>query len=194
MAREDSTDLVAIGQKIVPEFEAFARTQGRELYLEIEPGTYLVANAGALVCTVRDLVSTGAEGHRFVKVDSGMTEVLRPSMYGAQHPLVVVPRDESRERGHGEFLVVGHCCESGDILTPEPGNPEGLGPRELVEPQLGDALVIEGAGAYCASMASKNYNSFPECAEVLIDRDGEARLIRRRQTLDQLLQNEVLPD
>jgi diaminopimelate decarboxylase len=192
MAREDSTDLVAIGQKIVPEVEAFARAHGRELHLEIEPGTYLVANAGALVCTVRDLVSTGAAGHRFIKVDTGMTEVLRPSMYGAQHPLVVVPRDAARERSPGEFLVVGHCCESGDILTPEPGNPEGLAARELVEPQIGDALVIEGAGAYCAGMASKNYNSFPECAELLLDRSGEPHLIRRRQTLDQLLQNEIV--
>ncbi|MBW2273181.1 MAG: diaminopimelate decarboxylase [Deltaproteobacteria bacterium] len=194
MAREDATDLVAIGQKIVPEFEAFARNEGRKLHLEVEPGTYLVANAGALVCTVRDLVSTGAGGHRFIKLDSGMTEVLRPSMYGAQHPLVVVPRDAARESQRGEFLVAGHCCESGDILTPEAGNPEGLGPRELLEPRLGDALVIEGAGAYCASMASKNYNSFPECAEVLLTRSGEHRLIRRRQTLDQLLENEVLPD
>ena len=194
MAREDSTDLIAIGQKIVPEVEAFARSYGRQLHLEIEPGTYLVANAGALVCTVSDLVSTGAGGHRFIKVDSGMTEVLRPSMYGAQHPLVVVPRDPTRERSHGAFLVTGHCCESGDILTPEAGNPEGLAARELVEPALGDALVVEGAGAYCASMASKNYNSFPECAEVLLTRSGEAQLIRRRQTLDQLLENEVLPD
>ena len=74
------------------------------------------------------------------------------------------------------------------------GNPEGLGPRELVEPEIGDAIVIEGAGAYCASMSSKNYNSFPECAEVLLDRGGQPRLIRRRQTLDQMLENEVIPD
>jgi diaminopimelate decarboxylase len=90
-----------------------------------------------------------------------------------------------------EYIVAGHCCESGDILTPEPGNPEGLKTRTLRETAIGDLIVIEGAGAYCAGMASKNYNSFPECAEVLLTSNGEFKLIRTRQTLDQIVQNEV---
>jgi len=193
MATEDSADLVAIGQKIVPEVEAFARQHGRELEIEIEPGTFLAANCGALVCGITDLVETSEEsGNRFIKIDAGMTEIVRPSMYGAQHPIVVVPREPGGERTTGEFLVVGHCCESGDIFTPVPGNPEGLAPRRLIEPQVGDALVVEGAGAYCSSMAAKNYNAFPECAELLLRSDGEVEIIRHRQTLDQLLQNEVL--
>jgi diaminopimelate decarboxylase len=119
-----------------------------------------------------------------------MTEVLRPSIYGAQHPLVVVPlKDEAR--GENDYIVVGHCCESGDVLTPEPGNPEGLAPRRLTEARIGDALVIGGAGAYCAAMSTKNYNSFPEAPEVLLTTDGKLRLIRKRQTLEQLLENEV---
>jgi diaminopimelate decarboxylase len=190
MSTEKASNLEEIGRRILPEFEEFARAHGRELHLEIEPGTYIVGNAGAVVSTVTDVVDTGAEGYRFLKLDTGMTEVLRPSMYGAQHPLVVVPRVPS-PRGTGSYLVVGHCCESGDILTPEPGNPEGLLARELCEAAPGDLVVVEGAGAYCAGMPAKNYNSFPEAPEVLREAPGAFRLIRRRQTLAQIIENEV---
>ncbi len=112
-------------------------------------------------------------------------------MYGAQHPIDVVPSEEGGPRGEGEYLVVGHCCESGDLLTPAPGDPEGLAPRRLAEPRIGDALVIGGTGAYCSGMSAKNYNSFPEAAELLLTNDGELELIRRRQTLEQMIQNEI---
>ncbi len=191
MTGEISADMTSIGNRVKDDFVAFAAQHGRELHLEVEPGTFLVANAGALVTTIMDVVDTGAEGYTFLKIDGGMTEIVRPSMYGAQHPIVVVPQTDER-RGHGTYLITGHCCESGDILTPEPGNPEGLLPRDLCEAQLGDYLVIEGAGAYCAGMASKNYNSFPECAELLRGDNGEVRLIRKRQDLSQIMQNEVL--
>lgn len=192
MKGEVSTDLQVIGSHVVEAFQMTAGKSGRKLRLEVEPGTYLVANAGAIVTTAMDIVDTGKDGYRFIKIDSGMTETVRPSMYGAQHPLVVVPA-EDEIRGVGEYLVVGHCCESGDVLTPAPNDPEGLLPRELTEAKVGDAVVIGGAGAYCAGMASKNYNSFPEAAEVLIDRDGNTHLVRKRQTLDQILVNEVVP-
>lgn len=191
MAIEESADLLAIGQKIVPEVENFAREHGRELALEVEPGSYIAVNCGALICTVSDVVeTTGDGGYRFIKIDAGMSEIVRPSMYGGQHPIVVIPRDDE-QRGTGDYLVAGHCCESGDVLTPAPGDPEALQTRQLVEARVGDALVIEGAGAYCSGMAAKNYNAFPECAEVLIKSDGTAVLIRKRQTLEQMLQNEV---
>ena len=192
MAGENSTDLQEAGQPVAEEFERFAQEHNRKLHLEVEPGTFFVANAGALVCSVIDVVDTGAQGNRFIKVDSGMTEVLRPSIYGAQHPIVVVPAAPAT-RGQGEYLVAGHCCESGDILTPAPDNPEGLEARLLTEPKIGDAVFIGGSGAYCAGMAAKNYNSFPEAPEVLLDKDGELHLLRQRQTLDQLLANESLP-
>ena len=191
MADEKKTDLQEIGNKVLPEFEAFAKEHGRKLHLEVEPGTYLAANSGAIVCNIIDTVSTGEEGYKFVKVNSGMTEVLRPSLYGAQHPLIVVPAQEE-PRSTGYYLVAGHCCESGDILTPAPGDSEGLHPRQLVEPHIGDHLVIEGAGAYCSGMASKHYNSFPEAAEVLLTTSGEFQLVRKAQSLDQVLQNEVV--
>lgn len=189
MDNENATDLKLIGPPVKEKFETFATEHGRELHMEIEPGTYLAANAGALVCTVIDTVDTGADGYRFIKLDAGMAEILRPSMYGAQHPLIVVP-PAGESRGTAQYLVAGHCCESGDVLTPAPGNSEGLEARTLVEAQPGDAFVIEGAGAYCSGMPAKNYNSFPECAEVLLTKAGDFRLIRRRQTLEQIIANE----
>jgi diaminopimelate decarboxylase len=194
MPGEVSADLQAIGQAVKADVERFHEEHGRKLHLEIEPGTYLAANAGALIATVIDVVDTGRDGCRFIKTDTGMTEILRPSIYGAQHPIDIVPGENGGQRGEEEYLVVGHCCESGDILTPEPGNPEGLQPRRLTSAEPGDAIVIGSAGAYCSAMASKNYNSFPEAAEVLLDRDGTPHLIRQRQTLDQMLANEVLPE
>jgi diaminopimelate decarboxylase len=192
MPGKRDADIQEIGEALLPDFEAFAEKTGRRLHLEVEPGTLAVANAGAVVATVIDVVDTGDGGYRFIKVDAGMTELLRPALYGAQHPIEVVPPPGSDERGQGEYLVVGHCCESGDILTPEPKNPEGLLERTLCKPQPGDCLVIGGAGAYCSALAGKNYNSFPEAAEVLIRSDATAELIRRRQSLDQMLANEVL--
>jgi diaminopimelate decarboxylase len=194
MPAEQATDLQRVGEPIAEAFRAFAERHGRRLCLELEPGMYIAGTAGALIATVTDRVDTGAQGYRFLKIDSGMTEILRPSLYGAQHPIDVVPVDSSdpAARGEGDYLVVGHCCESGDLLTPAPGDPEGLAPRRLVSPALGDALVIGGAGAYCASMSAKHYNSFPEAAEVLITADGSIELIRRRQTLEQIVQNELV--
>src|SRR5699024_6891572 len=153
--------------------------------------TFLVANAGAIVSTVQDIVDTGSAGHTFLKLDTGMTEILRPSLYGAQHPLIVVPANENKTRETATSLVVGHCCESGDILTPAPDQPEVLQPRPLTKAEHGDLLVIEGTGAYCSSMPAKNYNSFPEAPEILRRADGTFGLIRKRQTLDQMLANEI---
>ena len=193
MPSETSTDLQIAGQPIVEEFEQFYRDRGRKLGLEIEPGGFLVAQAGVLVCSAIDVVDTGAGGYSFIKVDGGMTEILRPSLYGAQHPIVVVPMKKEK-RSTADYLVAGHCCESGDLLTPEPDNPEGLAPRRLTEARMGDAVCIAGSGAYCSGMAAKNYNSFPEAEEVLLDTTGQFHLIRRRQSLDQILANEVVPE
>jgi diaminopimelate decarboxylase len=97
--------------------------------------------------------------------------------YGAQHPIVVLSgRSGAPEK---DYVVVGHCCESGDLFSCAPGEPETLQTRKLSEAQIGDLLTIEGAGAYCAGMSTKNYNSFPEAAEVILDTAGKAHLIRR---------------
>mmetsp|Transcript_3551 Transcript_3551/g.12253 ORF Transcript_3551/g.12253 Transcript_3551/m.12253 type:complete len:464 (+) Transcript_3551:49-1440(+) len=196
MQDEASTDLQVVGVPVREALADFTARTGRRLHLEIEPGTYVVANAGAVLSTVQDKVSTGPEGHEFLKLDSGMTEVLRPSLYAAQHPLVVVPAsaddDEARAAAPpASYVVVGHCCESGDLMTPSPEGADVVAERPMAPAQVGDLCVMEGSGAYCSSMSSKNYNSFPEAAEVMVDVNGAPHLIRRRQTLEQILENEV---
>jgi len=189
MHYEQSTDFAEIGQPIREAFEGLAADTGRRIHLEIEPGTYLTANACSLLSTVQDIVDTGQEGYRFLKLDTGMTEILRPSLYSSQHPIILLPRIDTG--ACVPYVAVGHCCESGDLLTPAPDHHEVLHPRELPEAQPGDLCVIEGAGAYCSAMSAKNYNSFPEAPEVLLRETGDLALIRRRQTMDQMLQNEL---
>eukprot|EP00241_Pyramimonas_parkeae_P001775 CAMPEP_0114249012 /NCGR_PEP_ID=MMETSP0058-20121206/13895_1 /TAXON_ID=36894 /ORGANISM="Pyramimonas parkeae, CCMP726" /LENGTH=435 /DNA_ID=CAMNT_0001362489 /DNA_START=254 /DNA_END=1561 /DNA_ORIENTATION=+ len=192
MATEKSTDLSVVGVPVVEAFKAFAEDTGRKLHLEIEPGTFLLANAGCVVSTIQDMVTTGEQGHTFLKMDTGMTELLRPSLYGSQHPLVVVPSGGSSTAATEEarYVVVGHCCESGDLVSPADGEPETITERPMGKAQVGDILVMEGAGAYCSSMSTKHYNSFPEAAEVLVDGDN-LHVIRKRQEFRQIWANEV---
>jgi diaminopimelate decarboxylase len=195
---EPTTDLKEIGKPVADAFRDFAKENGRELRMEIEPGTYLVAMAGALVSTIQDKVrTTGESGHTFLKLDSGMTDVLRPSLYGAVHPITVLPGSgKSEDVGSyvEDVVVVGHCCESGDLMTPKPGAPEELSERTLRKAEIGDLLVMDGSGAYCSGMSTKHYNSFPEAPEVLVTHDGKVHVIRQRQDLEQIYQNEVVPE
>jgi diaminopimelate decarboxylase len=186
VAGEPGTDLQQCGAPVRDELLRFRERHGRALHLEIEPGTYLVANAGAVVATCIDVVDTGRDGYTFAKLDTGMTEVTRPSLYGAQHPIDVLA-----EAPAADVVFVGPCCESGDILTPAPGDPEALAPRRVPMPRVGDLVVVGGAGAYCAAMSTINYNSYPQAPEVMLEPDGTLRLLRRRQTLEQIVQNEV---
>ena len=106
----------------------------------------------------------------------------------------MVPEEgQAKFREEIEQVVVGHCCESGDLLTPAPGDPEAIATRILPKGEVGDVCVIEGVGAYCSSMSAKNYNSFPEAAEAIRKSDGTLALIRKRQTFDQIVENEVAP-
>ena len=194
MDNEEATDLKEIGNPVKELFQKFAEETGRKLSLEIEPGTFLLAHACSLVTSVQDVTSTGSEGYRFLKVDGGMTEILRPSLYGAQHPIVIVTNPtQERFRSVENQVVVGHCCESGDLLTPAPGDPETLAPRNLLRGEVDDFCVIESVGAYCSSMSAKNYNSFPEAAEIIKKKDGTLAIIRKRQTFEQMVENEVVP-
>ena len=187
VAGEKGTDPQKIGVPVKQAFEDFAKTDGRKLKLEIEPGTFLVANAGAVLCRVQDIVLTSSR--KFIKIDSGMTEILRPSLYGAQHPIYLYTKTKTAKTD--DYVIVGHCCESGDLISCAPGEPETLTSKNLPEAQVGDLCVIGGAGAYCAGMSTKNYNSFPEAPEVLLKSDGSVKLIRRRQSLSQIIQNET---
>jgi diaminopimelate decarboxylase len=156
------TDIFAtFGEKLTE----FAKETGRELHLEIEPGTYFIAHAGTLVATVDDIVDTGKYGHTFLRLNTGMNDFLRTTLYGAQHKIEVI-NDETEEQ---PYIVVGHNCESGDIFTTEKGDPESVEPRMLKKAHIGDTVHIYDVGAYCASMRAKGYNSFPDAPEVMID-------------------------
>jgi diaminopimelate decarboxylase len=187
MRGEPSVDMADVGGHVHAELLAFRDRDGRALHLEIEPGTYLVANAGVVVATCVDVVDTGRDGYLFAKLDAGMPEVTRPSLYGAQHPIDVL----ATGRAQADVVFVGPCCESGDILTPAPGDPEALAPRRVPRPQIGDLVLVGGAGAYCAAMSTVNYNSYPQAPEIMREPDGALRLLRRRQRLEQVWENEV---
>ena len=189
MPDEKSTDLQVVGLPVKEKFEEFAAETGRQIHLEVEPGTFLVANACALLSKVQDVVSTGEGGYEFIKLDTGMTELLRPSIYGAQHPISLLQSSEKSEAK--DYVIVGHCCESGDILTPAAGDPELLSTRALPLAEIGDYCVIDGSGAYASAMTPKHYNSYPEAAEVILDLDNAPKLIRRRQKLEEIWANEV---
>jgi len=187
VAGEHETDLAAVGAVVHGALLDFRRRTGRSPRLEIEPGTYLVANAGLVLATCVDVVDTGIGGYVFAKLDTGMTEVIRPSLYGAQHPIEVI----AAGRPQAAVVFVGPCCETGDVLTPASGDPEALAPREVPRPEIGDLVVVGGAGAYCAAMSTTNYNSYSAAPEVMREAEGRFRLVRRRQTLEQLLANEL---
>ncbi|TGL44082.1 diaminopimelate decarboxylase [Leptospira wolffii] len=190
MIGEKTTDPQTIGKPVKELFEKFAQEKGRKLAMEIEPGSFLMVNNGAILTKVDDVVNTGDGGFTFVKLDMGMDVNTRPSLYAAKHPLVVISKNGKIEGKTGDFVYVGHCCESGDLITQE----EGGGPqlRTTLVPEIGDLVVMEGAGAYCSSMSLKNYNSYPESPEVLVDKDGGLKLVRKKQTLEQSIQNEIL--
>jgi len=154
---------------------------GHKLHLEIEPGRFLVAESGLLLTEVRATKNAG--NNHFVLVDAGFNELMRPAMYGAFHAMSLLPRDGS-QRPSRPTVVAGPLCESGDVFTQEDGGV--VVPRELMAAEVGDLLVIHDTGAYGASMSS-NYNSRPLIAEVLVDGAAEPCLIRRRQTVEELL-------
>jgi len=153
---------------------------GHALALEIEPGRYLVAESGVLLTEVRAVKDAGA--NHFVLVDAGFSELMRPAMYGSFHAMSVIAAD-GQARAPRASVVAGPLCESGDVFTQGDGGV--VLARELADAHVGDLLVIHDTGAYGASMSS-NYNSRPLVAELLVDGPAE-RLIRRRQSVDELL-------
>ena len=157
---------------------------GHQLGLEIEPGRFLVAESGVLLGEVRATKNAGS--NHFVLVDTGFNELMRPSMYGSFHAMSVLRRDDSQGASQ-PTVVAGPLCESGDVFTQGDGGV--VLPRDLPAAQVGDLLVIHDTGAYGASMSS-NYNTRPLVAEVLVD-GAEHRLIRRRQTVEELLSLEL---
>jgi diaminopimelate decarboxylase len=141
----------------------------------LEPGRSIAAGAGVLLTRVESVKEN--RGHTFVVVDAGMNDLMRPALYGAFHAIEPVAGREGATR---VVDVVGPVCESGDFLARD---------RELATCVRGDLLAVRDAGAYGFSMGS-SYNMRPRPAEVLVE-DGQGLLIRRRQTFDDLVREEL---
>lgn len=160
---------------------------GHAVALEIEPGRYLVAESGVLVSEVRASKHQGTQ--HFVLVDAGFSDLMRPAMYGSHHGMEIIHADGTvPTTARHSTVVAGPLCESGDVFTQGEGGV--VLQRELQQAQVGDLLVVHDTGAYGASMSS-NYNTRPLIAEVLVE-NGAARLIRRRQTVAELLALEAV--
>jgi diaminopimelate decarboxylase len=159
---------------------------GHPVRLEIEPGRYLVAEAGYVIAEIRAIKRMG--GNTFYLVDAGFNTLARPVLYGAYHPMSLAPGDQT-PRAERDVVVGGPLCESGDIFTQEEGGV--VRTQRLPEAKVGEHLVIERAGAYGFVMSS-NYNSKPLPAEVLL-REGKAHLVRARQSLADLVRGESIP-
>lgn len=168
---EVALDVDRLGRAISQRLEAFSRSYGRRLRLELEPGRFLVGPCGYLLTQVNTVKRTSK--HLFAGTDSGFNHLIRHPLYRSYHRII----NATRQHGPRQTVAVcGNLCESGDLFT------HG---REMVLPQEGDILAICDAGAYGYSM-SFPYNQRPRPAEVLVSQ-GRARLIRRRETLDDLL-------
>ena len=160
---------------------------GHKLTLEIEPGRYLVAESGYLISEIRAIKQMG--DNTFYLLDAGFNNLARPILYGAYHPMSIVPKDGAQERPTSDVVVGGPLCESGDIFTQEEGG--FVCKRNLPMASVGEYLVLERAGAYGFVMSS-NYNTKPLAAEVLIQ-NGKAELIRERQTFEDIIRGERIP-
>ena len=181
-------ELASFRPLLVSATERLAAAAGRPIRVEIEPGRYPVAAAGLLVCRVKDLKETRdnakGPGHRFIMVDAGFNDLIRPAMYGSYHHISIVGKGAARPPE--PFVVAGPLCESGDVFTRD--EHELLDPRELPRPDVGDLLVLHDAGAYGAAMSS-NYVSIGRAAQVFWD-DGRATLIARRETIEDVIRPE----
>jgi diaminopimelate decarboxylase len=199
MPDETPADVAALGAYAKLKIQEFHARTGRKLVTEVEPGTYIMANAGSVVTTVIDVKSTGSDGYQFLVCDGGMEVNARPLLYGSRHPFYVVSRDGELKSSEFDLkgldperdlrVVVGRCCESGDSQSLDA---EGrIVPRIMAEPAAGDFLVIGGCGAYCASMSPFSYNSHTQAPEVLLRVGGRLDVIRRAQSGRQLTANEL---
>ncbi|MCH1454162.1 MAG: diaminopimelate decarboxylase [Flavobacteriaceae bacterium] len=168
------TNIEELGEKLSKRFIAFCQEYGSDLQLIFEPGKYLVSQAGHFVTQVNVVKQTTSTV--FAQVDSGFNHLIRPMLYGSHHHIENLSNPNGKERF---YSVVGYICETDTFGSN----------RKIAEITEGDLLVFRNCGAYCFSMAS-NYNSRYRPAEVLWHK-GKAHLIRKRETFEDILHNQV---
>lgn len=171
------TNIEELGKKLTSRFNEFCKNYGKELTLAFEPGKFLVSEAGFFLAKVNVVKQTTSTV--FAQVDSGFNHLIRPMLYGSQHEIINISNPEGRERF---YSVVGYICETDTFANN----------RRINEINEGDVLAFKNAGAYCFTMAS-NYNSRFRPAEVLWY-NNKAHLIRKHETFDDLLANQVTVD
>lgn len=169
-----ATDIEDLGEQLSARFSEFCEAYGRDLELMFEPGKFLVSEAGYFLVKTNVVKTTTASV--FAGVDSGLNHLIRPMFYEAYHHITNISNPDGKTR---IYNVVGYICETDTF---------GIN-RQLTEVREGDILVMANAGAYSFMMAS-NYNSRYRPAEVMVI-DGEAHLIRRRETMEDLLGTQV---
>ena len=171
------TNIEELGKKLTRRFLAFEKEYGRELTLAFEPGKFLVSEAGYFLAKVNVIKQTTSTV--FAGIDSGFNHLIRPMLYGSQHSIENISNPKGKERF---YTVVGYICETDTFANN----------RKIAEIHEGDTLCFRNAGAYCFTMAS-NYNSRFKPAEVLW-KDGKGHLIRERETMEDILKNQLLID
>lgn len=168
------TNIEELGAKMSSLFQSFCKDYGRELEIEFEPGKFLVSEAGTFCCTVNGLKQTTATV--FAQVDTGMNHFIRPMFYDAYHHIENISNPKASPR---VYTVVGYICETDTFASD----------RQIQEIRQGDLLAFKNAGAYCFTMAN-NYNSRFKPAEVMVHK-GKAHLISKRQTIEDILHNQI---
>lgn len=168
------TNIEELGDKLSSRFNEFEKNYGKDLTLVFEPGKFLVSEAGKFLANVNVIKQTTSTV--FAQIDSGFNHLIRPMFYGSRHEITNISNPKGRERF---YSVVGYICETDTFATN----------RRIAEIAEGNILAFSNSGAYCFSMAS-NYNSRLRPAEVLFI-DGEAQLIRERETFDDLLKHQI---
>ncbi|MEM8524382.1 MAG: diaminopimelate decarboxylase [Bacteroidota bacterium] len=169
-----ATDIEDFGMRISERFNEFCKEYGRDITLMFEPGKFLVSESGVFLVRVNVVKPTPST--LFAGVDSGLNHLIRPMFYDAHHEIVNISNPSGRPR---IYTIVGYICETDTF---------GIN-RKIAEVREGDVLAMKNAGAYCMSMAS-NYNSRFRPAEILLH-EGKDYLIRRRETMEDLLRNQV---
>lgn len=178
-AGEERLDLKILGQELDQAISEFVREYGQEINIQVEPGRYITAECGVLLGTANTIKNS--YGRKYIGCDLGFNVLQRPVLYGSHHDIEVYPQNPlaGNVPPKEEVTVVGNICESGDILAQN---------RMLPQIAEGDILGVMDAGAYAFSMAS-NYNNRLRPAEVLIDTDGADRVIRTRDTLEDIVRH-----
>ena len=169
------TNVEEFGEKLTKRFNTFCKNYGKELTLAFEPGKFLVSEAGQFLVKVNVVKQTTSTV--FAQVDSGFNHLIRPMLYGSQHSIKNISNPNGKERF---YSVVGYICETDTFANN----------RRISEIREGDILSFHNAGAYCFTMAS-NYNSRFRPSEILWHK-GKAHLIRERETMDDLLKNQIV--